>query len=58
MNEYWYQVICDGEEDGGEFFGSTAQECADYVRQRYTGYKADKIIKDFEIVSILRVEKE
>ena len=52
MNEYWYQVICDGVEDGGEFFGSTAQECVDYVRQRYTGYKK------FEIVSMLRVETE
>lgn len=52
MYEFWYQVIYRGGDDGGEFFGNNAQECADYVREKFKGYK------DFQITSIVRVETE
>lgn len=52
MYEFWYQVEYSGGEDDGEFSGNTAQECADYIRKEYVGYK------NFKIVSILRVETE
>ena len=52
MYEFWYQVKCDENTDSGEFFGNTAQECADYIREKYTGYK------NFQIISIVRVELE
>ena len=52
MYEFWYQVECDGSNDGGEFFGNTAQECADYIRKEYIGYK------NLRIISIVRVETE
>lgn len=52
MYEFWYQVEYKNGEDGGEFHGSNAQECADYIRKEYIGYK------DFKIISILRVETE
>lgn len=52
MYEFWYQVECDGVDMGGEFFGSAAQECADYVREQYQGYKK------VNLISILRVETD
>lgn len=53
MYEFWYDVnYGNNVEGGGEFFGSTAQECADYIRERYSDFK------DLEIVQILRVESE
>lgn len=54
MYEFWYQVEFGNEgcNDGGEYYGNTAQECADYVREKFKGYK------DFQITSIVRVETE
>lgn len=52
MYEFWYQVDCEEYTDGGKYFGNTAQECADYIREKYKGYKY------FQIISILRVESE
>lgn len=55
MYEFWYQVEYMENSsivDGGEFFGNTAQECADYIKEQYKGYR------DFEILSIVRVEND
>ena len=52
MYEFWYQVEYEGCNDGGEYFGNTAQECADYVRKKFADYE------NLVITSIVRVENE
>ena len=52
MYEFWYQVEYEDKEDGGEFYGSTAQECANFIREEYKGYD------DLNIISIVRVEND
>lgn len=55
MYEFWYQINYDGcplTGDGGEYFGNTAQECADYIRETYTDRE------NLVIESIVRVEND
>ena len=56
MYEFWYDIEYDAGKErlrsGGEFHGNNAQECADYIREHYIGYK------NFEIISMVRVENE
>ncbi len=55
MYEFWYHIYydeCPLTGDGGEYFGNTAQECADYIRETYSDRE------NLVIESIVRVEND